>query len=98
MSNLNLRTTAEQSKSVAPTVITTMDIPVLAVSDSNASVNMTVGNADSIVDKAKAFLTKPITAGSKILYWHVALGAVVVFVLYVEMFADRKTQRKLKFW
>jgi len=98
MTNLNLRTTAEQSKAAAPIQTTTTSIPVLAVSASNATVDMTVGTTDSIIDKAKAFFLKPIQTGSKILYWHVALGAVVAFVLYVEMVADRKTQRKLKFW
>ena len=58
---------------------------------------ITSGTPD-FMTKVKNFFVKPVSAGSKILYWHVALGLVVAFVLYVEMVADRKTQRKLKFW
>lgn len=98
MTNLTVfQSKSEQNKSTSVNQTIT-GIPVLAVSSANATVDMTVGNGNSILDKAKAFFMKPIQAGSKILYWHVALGAVVAFVLYVEMFADRKTQRKLKFW
>jgi len=97
MTNLTVfQSKSEQSKAVATNQTATL--PTLQVSATNATVDMTVGNGNSMLDKAKAFFMKPIQAGSKILYWHVALGAVVAFVLYVEMFADRKTQRKLKFW
>lgn len=54
--------------------------------------------SSDLMGKVKTFFTKPITSGSKIQYWHVAVGLLIGFVLYVEMLADRKTQRKLKFW
>ena len=60
--------------------------------------DQTSQTANSILDKAKTFLTKPVQTGSKILNWHIIVGAVALFVVYVEFVADRKTQRKLKFW
>ena len=90
---------SEQAKSASVLATTTLSNPAVAISASaNLDVPQTSTSTTSIIDKAKTFLTKPITAGSKIQYWHVGLGAIVLFVLYVEMFADRKTQRKLKIW
>ncbi|PZR19472.1 MAG: hypothetical protein DI535_31075 [Citrobacter freundii] len=96
MSSNNLRTTAEQSKASATsqTAVAQVITPVASILPTDP----TTASQQSLIDKAKAFLTKSISTGSKIQYWHVGLGVILLFVLYVEFMADRKTQRKLKFW
>jgi len=95
MSN-QLQSKSEQSKSASVNQTATLSNAQVAVT---ATMDTSLPTSEkSMIDKIKDFAIKPISTGSKILYWHVALGAVVLFVLYVEMFADRKTQRKLKFW
>ena len=54
-------------------------------------------SSETFIDKAKTFLNKEVVAGSKI-KWMYVIGAALAFVLYVELVADRKTKRSLKFW
>lgn len=91
-----LQSKSEQAKLASVDQTATQSIPQVTVT---ATMDTSIPTSEkTIIDKIKNYAMKSVTPGSKILYWHVALGAVVVFVLYVEMFADRKTQRKLKFW
>ncbi|SHK63360.1 hypothetical protein [Epilithonimonas mollis] len=96
MSTTNLMSRGEQAKAAA--VDQTIKVATTTTLAPELPTTTTTSSTTSIVDKVKAFFLKPISAGSKILIWHVALGAVVAFILYVEMVADRKKQRKLKFW
>lgn len=56
-----------------------------------------VKTSETFMDKTKTFLNKEVVPGSKI-KWMYILGAALLFVLYVEFVADRKTKRSLKFW
>ena len=95
MSN-QLKSKSEQAKTGSVIEATAVLPPQVAVT---ATMDTSLPTTEkSMIDKIKDFAMKPISTGSKIQYWHVALGLVVAFVLYVEMIADRKTQRKLKFW
>lgn len=92
MSNLNSKSVgkAVSSATAVPTITQYVQVPVPP-----SSVGTTTDQ--TFIDKAKTFLNKEVVAGSKV-KWMYILGAALVFVLYVEFVADRKTKRSLKFW
>lgn len=93
MSNLNSKSVgkAASNATAVPTITQYVQAPALPAATVVATTDQT------FIDKAKTFLNKEVVAGSKI-KWMYVLGAALAFVLYVELVADRKTKRSLKFW
>lgn len=92
MSNLNSKSARIKTLASYTAEETTM-APAMP---SGSPLVVTTSN-ETFVDKAKTFLNKEVVSGSNI-KWMYVIGAVLAFVLYVELVADRKTKRSLKFW
>lgn len=93
MTNLNSKSAGKPASYVTaePTITPHVEAPVKPAATVVATKDQT------FIDKAKTFLNKEVVAGSKV-KWMYILGAALLFVLYVEFVADRKTKRSLKFW